>query len=134
MNIAYECKFCQKPGVVTIDDPEAMFQVPKWKHLLSCNRCADYMERKRGFFERIRAATATLQQFRLTMTSEKLMPAEAKIREKLTAITKGLASLVCDYYRKTNVWEAEFVNLLMDKPERVIEISNRYVRDIKTIV
>jgi len=134
MNIAYECKFCQKPGVVTIDDPEAMFQVPKWKHLISCNRCADYSERKRLFFERIETATAILNQFRMTLAPEKINSAESKIREKLTAITKQLSALVCDYYRKTNVWDVEFVNLLMERPEKTWAICNQYVRNIKVIV
>ncbi len=134
MNIAYECKFCNKPGLVTVSDPEAMFQVPKWKPMLACNRCADYMERKRALIERIGTATTTLSQFRMTRAGEKLNAAEAKLREKLGDITKQLSSVVCDYNYKSNVWDIEFVNLLMEHPMKFWGICNQYVRNIKTIV
>ncbi len=134
MNIAYECKFCQKGGVITIDDPDAMFQIPKWKHLLACNRCADYSAKKRIVIERIGTAASFLQLARATMTASNSHAAEAKLREKLVSLTKSLSTLVCDYYHKTNVWDVEMVNMVMDRPDMCFNICNRYARNIKTIV
>lgn len=134
MNIAYECKYCSRPGVITIDDPDAMFQIPKWKHLLCCNCCGDYMERKRFAIERIGSAAALLQITRATMSASSSQATEGKIREKLVSLTKFLATTVCDYYKKTNIWDVELVNMIMDRPDMCFNICHRYTRNIKVIV
>lgn len=136
MNIEYVCKFCGRPGVACLPDDidssslegESFFSVGFWKRILCCNRCADYMESKRALTTRIiKVAMLYYANKRNTSTPEK----ETKVRESLTFLTKQFASLVSKHFDKLNVWDNEFVNMLMDRPEKAASICASYIRHMK---
>lgn len=134
MIIEYNCKFCRLKSAVEIDDTDhIMFQVDKWKPLLCCNRCADYMVAKRTLIDKVASASVLLSRSRLSETGATLLKVEAAIRERFTVLTKLFATLVCDYYRKQNVWEEAFVDMLMDCPDKFWQIVQQYAKGIRTI-
>jgi hypothetical protein len=130
MNIAYDCKFCHQPGVVILEDGAPMFQVESWKPLLCCNRCGDYQEQKRETGRRILRGAVLLLQVRVTLSGQKLKDEEQKIQERLTALTKRYAAVVCDHFRVTNIWQEEFVLMLMEQPRQVYDILRRYIKGV----
>lgn len=134
MNIAYECKFCNRPGIVIMEEsPGIQFQIEKWKPILCCNRCGDFMVAKRKITDLIQRNAACLNVCRITLQGEKLLKAESMCREAFTKLTKQFATVVCDYFRKTNVWDQEFVNMLMDKPDRFWHLCNQYMKLARTV-
>ncbi len=135
MNIDYTCKFCRRTGIAQLADdlPADWIQLDKWKAMLCCNRCADYMEAKRKCLWAIRKAAILLAQMRVTATGQELLKIEAAVRERLVGLTKRFAAVVCDYLLVETVWEEEFVNMLMDKPDRCEDIASHYVRGIRAL-
>lgn len=128
MNVAYECKFCQKPGVVTLEEPVEFVAIEKWRKILSCNRCADYMVARRSAIDRVKRACTLIQQIRMTITGAKAIELESRIRERLDDYTKAIAKIVCNYLNKSLVWDVQFVELLMGKPELYFRICHDYIR------
>lgn len=134
MNVAYKCKFCGREGIAVADDEGAsMFVLEKWTPALCCDRCADFMVTKRNQQAKIERACVFLGQSRQTLDGSKLREIEAAVREKLVEMTKRFSAIVCDHYRKTNVWENDFVEMLMDHPDKLYQICAQYVRGIRTI-
>lgn len=142
MNVAYKCKMCGHEGVVipeTLEqgkDMDAAFEVfpdlvKKWSKMLTCNRCADYLSDRRDSLRKIRRACELLIASRMTKKGPKLMEMETKIRDGFTSLTKRFATITCYYFHKTNVWDVEFVNMLMDKPKDGMIIASHYTRLIK---
>lgn len=132
MKVDYKCKFCGVSGSVEVDDLDtSLFQVEKWKPVLVCNRCADYYEAKRGLMDRVRACCITVIQTRQQKNKDEIFKVEGAARSKLESLTKKLATLVCDYYRKPNFWHNEFVVLLMDMPEKYWAACSEYIRSVK---
>lgn len=135
MNIPYKCKFCAYEGIVTIADdyPKDIINIEAWIPKLCCNRCGQFMEKKRKVLDSIRRACTQLLAVRVTMDEEKARGTETKLRMILEVLTKKFCSLVCDYYHKTNVWDADFANLLMEKPDHWYNVTAHYLRGIATM-
>lgn len=132
MKIDYKCKYCGRPGQAESDDDDStMFQVEKWKPILACNRCADFMDQKGRLFDKIKTVCIFLIQSE-KLTGDKASKIESIAREKLTTLTKSLATLACGHYRLQNVWDNEFVNMLIDQPRRWGHIAYHYVKSIKS--
>lgn len=143
MNVAYKCKMCGREGVVipeTLDqgkDMDSAFEVfpdlvNKWSKMLTCNRCADYLSDRRDSLRKIRRACELLVASRMIKKGPKLMEMETRIRDGLTALTKRFAAITCHYFNKSNVWDVEFVNMLMDKPKEAMNVASHYTRLIAT--
>lgn len=132
MNIAYNCKFCKRPGIAVAEDGVDMFQIQKWIPMLACNRCADYMEGKRKLIDSIKKVCLDLvaADHRGKRNSE----IETSSRAMLEALTKKFARIVCDYFHLQNVWDVEFVNMLMEKPGRFWDICHQYIKSTRQLV
>jgi len=131
MNFAFKCKFCGKPGVVTGDDAGLEIIKPeKWIPNICCNRCGDYMVRKRKNQTAIFNLCRSLETSRFNLRGEKLNDMENRVRERLVDATKALCSIVCNYYRTTTVWDQEFPAMLMDKPDKAGVVIGVYIRSV----
>ena len=131
MTVNYQCKFCQRPGAIEIEEtPGINFQISKWKSFLACNRCADYMTSKRTVEDKIKRISINLIQAR-QLNSKKLPEFEGKVREKLVYLTKDYTAIVCKYFDKLNEWDIELVNMLMEKPYKFTQILSMYRNGIK---
>ncbi|MBM2845749.1 MAG: hypothetical protein HW407_1061 [Bacteroidetes bacterium] len=106
-----------------------MFKMEHWLPLLSCDRCADYHEEKNRLRERIGKAAYATQRLRFMGAWNE--GSEKVAREKLAGLTQAFAELVCRHYRKVTVWEPEFVDMLIGKPEEVNRILDRYVKGVR---
>jgi hypothetical protein len=134
MRIDYTCKFCHKPGWLDFDSEQGIeFQIESWKKMLCCNRCADFMVEKRRIFDSVAKVCRIVEVTRCTFKTSVITETESKAMEKLTRITKKFAAIVCDYCRKSNVWDTELPQMILDYPARSGQILNDYIRHIKTI-
>jgi hypothetical protein len=133
MKIEYHCKFCGKPGTAEAEEiPGIELAVEKWKPLLCCDRCADFMTARRSVIEQIKRVCEEVIQARLVLKPIRLKDIEEAARAGLIEGTKRFTRLVCEYKRTMNIWDIEFVNLLMDKPTDLHAICAGYQRMITT--
>jgi len=130
MKIEYTCKFCRVQRWVELDNDSDIFAIERWKPMLCCDRCADFMQEKRKLTDRINRVADALELIRQGFGKQ---ASESAIRSKFEFYTKKFAALVCDYFRKTTVWDEEFVNMLMEKPEESHKICAHYVRGIRMV-
>ena len=106
-----------------------MFKPEVWLSKMACNRCGKFMETKRNQSADLSKACRVLQTCRASK-GEKVKAIEEQTRLKLEVLTKRFSTLVCDYYRVTNVWDREFPDLLFDKPDSVEIAIGVYVRGV----
>ena len=125
--VTYNCKFCRRPGAIEMEDePNIQIQIAKWQPILCCNRCAGYREVRYGIRDRIQGVVEYMIQMKsLRALTQEL---ETGIRSKLASHTKGYATVVNQHYRKVNVWEKDFVDILMERPDMWARILNDYER------
>jgi hypothetical protein len=128
--LEYLCKFCQKPGQAHYEPLEAM-ELAKWAPLLCCNRCHDFEVSRRRLGRAINKQATILLQSAECLNSAKVAGVQDSVRKVLEILTKKLCTKTCDHYRKPNIWDIEFVNLLMDRPDMAWQITNKFVLSIK---
>ncbi len=134
MRIEYTCKFCRAPGWVDCDiAPEITIQTDVWRAMLCCNRCGDFMVERRKLTESISKVCRIIGVVRSTMRETIIRDTETKAFEKLEFLTKRFSRLVCDYYKKTAVWEPEFPRMILEHPEQVNKVLNDYFRMCRTV-
>lgn len=128
MMMDYKCKFCGKPGKVDVGEhTSGIFDLTKWVKILCCDPCGQFMESKRKVEDAIKAECLKMWAFRKQERDrEKVSKEEVKAEEILTALTKRYATLVCDHYKRQFVWDAEFVNTLMDNPTQSASVLSTY--------
>lgn len=133
MILDYKCKFCGKPGTVDAGEhTSGIFDLTKWVKILCCDRCGHFMESKRKVEDSIRGECLKMWAFRKQEKDrEKIGKEEVKAEEILTALTKRYAGMVCTHYRRETTWDAEFVNMLMDKPRKSDAILFTYRNGIR---
>jgi len=133
--VPYTCRFCGVKHVAEYDDACPGIQVEKWMKLICCNKCADFRIERRDIMEGIAGACRLVQ---IGTSNGKSLPLdkEARVRETLTKLTKRFATLMCDHLHLTNVWDSDFVNQLMDHPDKWPSVLRAYangLRSFKTI-
>lgn len=134
VKVPYKCKVCGHPGLASCDqdaldvDPDI---ITRWTKLLTCNWCSDFIILRRKLVEGVKKVCESLISIRYTTKGARLVEDESKVREALTTKTQRLAAVLCEHRHKATVWEPEFVNLLMDKPDEVLNIVNQYARMLK---
>ena len=148
--IAYTCKFCHTPRAVDADIPDGWSDQPPgykrgvslripleisiWQSMLACNRCADFERSRRDQEDRIlKAAGALLIARANRLNPSALDAASRKIDERLCLLTKELATIICDHYHKMDVWDREFVNQIMDQPEKTNAALRFYHRSVSRL-
>jgi len=129
MLLNYQCRYCKLEATIPLDDEGLdMFQVEKFKPILCCNRCADSIVARRAVVDRIKKAVELLIIQRHSSNPENVVVVTKNVREALTVLTKRYATLVNEYFKKPNMWHADFVDLLMDKPRYYETILKDYFR------
>jgi hypothetical protein len=112
------CKMCQREIVLQCD-PHCP---PHWADLLShmacCDHCYDFRSARLLCEDKMVNICSTLE-----VLKNKPDPArESKIRDALGYMTKVYCRAACKFYNVANQWSSEFVDLLMEKPEKAREI------------
>lgn len=135
MNFTYTCKFCGREGIVTADEAGlSIFKPEVWIPRICCNRCGEYKVRRRGLEAAIFRVCRILETCRINLDGEKRDGLETRARENLVALTKKFSTLVCDYYRVTNIWEPDFADMIFEKPTKASVTIAAYVQGVKEIL
>lgn len=122
--MAYNCKECGRPGVVDYE-PEFIGEAEVWKARLVCNRCGDFLM----LLSKLRERAGKISRF-----ANRLNSSEAeKCRLKMVDCTKEIARAVCAHWRVQTVWEPDFVDQLMERPEKTDIIIKVYAQHIKKL-
>lgn len=134
-NIIYreaKCKFCRKELHLKMDSacPKAMADF--WLTIAACDRCADY---RTGLDRLSGAMTNVCRALMLVRGGEAANRerVEERCRTLLTELTRKYAELVCDFYRKTTVWEPGFPEMLFNHPEKAGTALGVYRKGMATI-
>jgi hypothetical protein len=116
------------PITITIDDEYATMGDPfKLLKFATCNRCADYFVTRNRLRDAIARVCGVLTLVRgAGHEQEKESRMVCKISDKLEQLTKDYAQAVSTYYRTQTLWDIEFVNMLMDRPEMVNSVLDHY--------
>jgi hypothetical protein len=115
MKHATNCKFCQLPITVEVDDEYAALGDPyKLLPFAACNRCADLRVTRGVLEERVKHACLGLFQKKGKVSKE----AMDRTRQMLVKLTQGYATMIARWHHKEGMaWDEECVNLLMDRPQ-----------------
>lgn len=127
MTIPAQCKFCHVPiqAVAADDCPE--LNIKAWIPLLCCDRCGSFQ----SWFRR------TIDSTRYLCRSWSLLPHKQReagrgdIAEALERITKRIAEVTCKYYRVGFTWDRDFVDQLMEMPDKAEFICRQYEDKIR---
>lgn len=130
--MAYKCKMCGREGLAHASDDGD----PGWNatlaKMLVCNRCADYRQGRRKWGEAIASVCAQIRGAQLTkgLSNE----AEDEARKQLKDFSQSYAHVACKYHHCQDIWEEEFVNLLVDKPDLCWRILREYEAGIPAAI
>lgn len=122
-----KCKVCGKTLVLTIDDDYAAMGDPqKLSGLATCNPCYDNLSTRSNCERQVFRACRTLA-MQPRLSSE----IRTRIRDVLVKTTKSYALAVAEFFHaKEYMWDEEFVNMLMDMPEKAGVILTKYKQDV----
>jgi len=123
------CKFCGIPLTV-----ESSHDCPAdWSNvilgLLACNRCADYRSSMIRLNDSIRRTCQTfIQMHNAGAMNEETTTA---LRQTLGTLTKRVADAVCRFYRVALIWEPDFIQQLIDQPDKHTRVISTYTRLVR---
>jgi hypothetical protein len=100
-----------------------MFNMSTMIKLAACNKCADYYERVRSIGEAICAAAFESRCAKKSSSLE-------RNRKTLETLTKGYAAVVCGHFKKVLMWEPDFVQQIIEHPDRTALILRLYRKGI----
>ena len=127
----YACKFCRKPGTVKADtEGFSMVKPEVWIPNIACNRCAGFKAALWKLDNSVANACQVLNTCRASFQGEKKEAAELKIRKRIDDFTKMICNITCEHYRVTNVWSADFTQMILDKPGHSRIAIGVYVKGI----
>lgn len=112
--VPYTCKFCKQPGTAKYDDSVAI-DLSRWIPYLACNRCCTYNLKRIRIEDRMYNLCVALMR---THEGEAI----ALIRQKLEAVTKDYAALVCRHLNTNYTWDDDFVVQLTENPANVRKV------------
>ena len=122
MKHATNCKFCQIPITLEIEDSYAALGDPmKLIPFAACNRCADLRVRRRIIESEIKRSVAPLIIAPIATAEQ-----NSTARERLIPLTKKYATLIADWVgSKTSQWETSIPESIIENPEQWTNILSR---------
>jgi hypothetical protein len=114
MTFAYKCKFCGELGAATCDDECPGINIEKWLPLLCCNRCGDYQQ----WLNRATHVVKKMCYDWAALGPKKRAEKQNDLFVKLTETTQRIATKVCAFHRIPYEWDRDFVDQLMEKPDK----------------
>lgn len=125
--VEYKCKFCGVVGTAEYDDTVELGNLEFWKSLLACNWCSDYHSGRLKLFRRITEICVSVNQARLGRFKD-LSEIDKESQEMLKINTQKLARLVSGHFRIQNIWQEDFVSILLERPEHAWKSCEFYVK------
>lgn len=133
----YTCKLCRRPGVAKYDPSCEGFQIGLWASMLTCNACSDHRVRVMKRADQIRWIAGKLPLLYSMKNgadefderkARQIGSAVDKIRGELVTATRQLAEFSCRHHRKAFNWDVDFVNQIMERPEKAVNCCWLYDR------
>jgi|SRR6266446_582671 len=107
--VKHRCKFCGTAVELELDeDGLKMFTIETWKDMAACNRCADFLEARRGMYRTIKTLH---RQWTLTKKKETKQVAANSLEKMLQ---QWLAKMNV-FFRTGIAWDATVMDLLLDE-------------------
>ena len=132
-DVIYTCKECGQSKRIPVPEDAHPSAVEKFSKILHCNRCADFLSAKSSLiYDGYKMADEILRC--KTLGFEENHQAFVIIRKELAGITKRFAAQVCNYHGIRTIWEPDFVQHIIDNPEKfalVCRLFEKRVKDIK---
>lgn len=122
----YTCKFCGSPGTAEYADDCPPLKLDIWKSWLCCNRCADFEEHRRAIGRKITRVCTVAISVRRWMDGLDLKAKERDLLKHLTPLTRDYSRLLAEFYRKPELWDDQFPEWLMEKPEQSWKILGTF--------
>lgn len=122
MTIVTSCKFCKGPITATAHPDCPELHLEAWKPLLCCNRCGEFQEWFRRIINRARAAAGEWA----VLLPTKREAGRQDTAEKLAQITRRIADVVCRFYRIGYYWDQDFIDQIMEQPDKTERIIRAY--------
>lgn len=119
----YKCHHCGREGIAKASDDGDREWNATLAKLLVCDWCADYLHGKRGYGCAIANVCAQVRGRQLTKPDQEV---EEEARIKLRKLTWEYAQIICRYRRVENVWEQDFVEQLVERPDMCWVILRAY--------
>lgn len=126
----YVCRFCAKPGsVVYGDTPVELEAANRWFKFPCCDRCGNFRMAIRELKKKIQHVAIQIINAprRGSPEHSKLM---ASAGEYVSQLTKKITTLVCDFYRVQNIWDRDFADQIMEKPDKSDVIIKVYIAGV----
>lgn len=111
--IPSKCTRCQCALMLEVGAGCPPIRVEAWMRIVVCNRCGKYLERYRQLDDAIAFVCS-----RWSMAGKNRDAARSQIFAQLEALTLSLVRLFCERWQTTAEWHPEFVDLLLDLPDR----------------
>ena len=123
VDVAYHCKVCGRTGVAKCSRAaEGMLQLPIWISWLTCNWCADYLEKRRRLRERIVKMAVRWDGIRHGKVEAQ---AVERILGKLEACLRSLRELVGEHFGVSVVHEGQWRERIEQHPGYAEAVLNR---------
>jgi hypothetical protein len=122
--ILHSCRICKVPIELQQDDDCPAFQADVLRKMVVCNRCGDFRKVWWRIEDAIKGVCMQVwtEQSRAKPDSDTL----ALCRRRLLDLTRKLCARTCDHYRVQFFWQEDFVEQLMEKPEKAGMILGIY--------
>jgi hypothetical protein len=130
--LPFVCPTCRTSHVAEYD-PAGVKDLGRWKPLLRCNRCADYLDAKNRLNCKLASLCRSLAVTREAHHGKLPTEIESEARLKLERLTGEFARLVCDHARLETLWDQDFVEQLLEHPGRCNAVVQAYLDGIRRL-
>lgn len=125
------CKVCKCPVTLVTDSECPELHIEVWKTMVCCNRCHAYAMRLCRLKRYIVSAAMKVHTVREIFefkpdSKDEVGVISRAAREKLVELTKAVAKAICQRWNQVMVWEPDFVEQIMEKPNQAGLIVNFY--------
>lgn len=122
-----KCKFCGADCEVEQHEDCPDDWAEKLLAMVACNRCADFRTNLSTHGADVHKACANYIQ--VLNSNKGTTEKEQQMRRTLEILTRRIADTACRFYRlKPVVWDPDFVQQIMERPDKSWAIISTYIR------
>jgi hypothetical protein len=126
--ILHSCRICQLPIELQQDDDCPAFNAAVLKKLVVCNRCGEFRKAWWRIEDAIKMVCMQLWSERTRRAPDSDIIATS--RRNLMELTHKLCARTCEHYRVRFFWQEDFVEQLMELPEKAGIILKVYEKSM----
>jgi hypothetical protein len=132
MSIPAKCTKCGRGLSLECDPDCPPIRIELWLKIVVCNRCGEYLEKRRAILDSTQAICNGISQLIGTKAHG---DACAKSADALTKLTQSFVALLVRRWNTRNDWDLEMVNMITSHPSSAMkslvahERSHRMARE-----